>query len=40
MRGTDAVGNGEAAFVLENFKEQMDEFLNAWLSVNPKEGVK
>ncbi len=37
---TDAVGNGEAAFVLENFKEQMDEFLNAWLSVNPKEGVK
>jgi len=37
---TRSVGNGGAPYVLEGFKEQMDGFLNAWLSVNPKGAAK
>ena len=35
-----SIGNGDAPYVLEGFKEQMDIFLNAWLSVNPKGAAK
>ena len=35
-----ALGIGDAPYALEGFKEQMDKFLNAWLSVNPKGAAK
>ena len=33
-------GNGDADFVLETFKGLMNRFLNAWLSVNPRENAR
>jgi hypothetical protein len=37
---TGGVGYGDAAYALLTFKDLMDKFLNAWLSVNPKGGGK
>ncbi len=34
--GTNAVGIGDAPFIRQGIKDQVDKFINAYLSVNPK----